>query len=145
MSVLARAQTTTSTDVAVRGVHSTWQLRGWLIRHSWLWCCRTAYYYQILLNCSISTSTLYRYRSFSQAVMQSLVLILTRLDYGNATLAGLADQSLVKLMSVLNAAARLIFMIFIIQYRTDCQRMFWHSVLNQTLKVNYATNVLLSK
>ena len=37
--------------------------------------------------------------------MQSLVvaLVLTRLDYGNATLAGLADQLLVKLQSVLNA------------------------------------------
>jgi hypothetical protein len=43
--------------------------------------------------------------------MQSLVvaLVLTRWDYGNATLAGLANQSLVKLQSVLNAAARLIF------------------------------------
>jgi len=44
--------------------------------------------------------------------MQSLVvaLILTHLDYGNATPAGLADQSLVRLQSVLNAAARLIYM-----------------------------------
>lgn len=50
-------------------------------------------------------------RSVSQPVMQSLVvaLVLTRLDYGNATLAGLANQLLVKLQSVLNAAARLIF------------------------------------
>ena len=32
------------------------------------------------------------------------------LDYGNATLAGLADKSLVKLQSILNAAARLIFL-----------------------------------
>jgi len=51
-------------------------------------------------------------RSVSKPVMQSLVvaLILTRLDYGNATLAGLANQSLVKLLSVLNAATRLIFL-----------------------------------
>jgi len=51
-------------------------------------------------------------RSVSKPVMQSLVvaLVLTRLDYGNATLAGLANQSLVKLQSVLNAAARLIFL-----------------------------------
>jgi len=41
--------------------------------------------------------------------MQSLVivLVLTRFDYGNSTLAGLAGHSL---QSVLNAAARLIFM-----------------------------------
>jgi len=44
--------------------------------------------------------------------MQSIVvaLVLTRLDYRNATLAGLANKSLVKLQSVLNAAARLIFL-----------------------------------
>ena len=39
-----------------------------------------------------------------------VALVLTRLDYGNATLAGLANQSLVKLQAVLNAAARLIFL-----------------------------------
>jgi len=51
-------------------------------------------------------------RSVSKPVMQSLVvaLVLTRLDYGNATLSGLANQSLVKLQSVLNPAARLIFL-----------------------------------
>jgi len=51
-------------------------------------------------------------RSVSKPVMHSLVvaLVLTRLDYGNATLAGLTNQSLVKLQSVLNAAARLIFL-----------------------------------
>ena len=50
-------------------------------------------------------------RYVSKQVMQSLVaLVLTHLDYGNMTLAGLADQSLVKLKSVLNAAARLIFL-----------------------------------
>ena len=44
--------------------------------------------------------------------MQSLVvaLALTRLDYGNATLARLGGQSLAKLQSVLNAGARLIFL-----------------------------------
>jgi len=51
-----------------------------------------------------------RRRSVSKPVMQSLVVALTRLDYGNATLAGLANQSLDKLQSVLNAAARLIFL-----------------------------------
>ena len=45
-------------------------------------------------------------------VMQSLVvsLVLTRLDYGNSTFAGIPGHSLAKLQSVLNAAARLIFM-----------------------------------
>ena len=50
-------------------------------------------------------------RSVSKPVMQSLVvaLVMIRLDYGNATFAELV-QSLVKLQSVLNAAARLIFL-----------------------------------
>jgi len=49
-------------------------------------------------------------RSVSNAVMQSLVvaLVLTNFDFGNATLAGLANQSFVRLQSVLSAAARLI-------------------------------------
>jgi len=38
-----------------------------------------------------------------------VTLILTRLDYGNATIAGRAHQSLIKLQSVLNVAAHLIF------------------------------------
>jgi hypothetical protein len=51
-------------------------------------------------------------RSVTQPVMQTLVvaLVLTRLDYGNATLAGITGQLLAKLQSVLNAAARLIFL-----------------------------------
>jgi hypothetical protein len=51
-------------------------------------------------------------RSVSMPVMRSLVvaLVLTRLDYGNASLAGLTGQVLFKLQSVLNAAARLIFL-----------------------------------
>ena len=50
-------------------------------------------------------------RSVTQPVMQSLVvaLVLTRLDYGNATLAGLPSKTMDKLQSVLNAAARLIY------------------------------------
>ena len=49
-------------------------------------------------------------RSVTPSVMQSLVaaLVLSRLDYGNATLAGITDQLLAKLQAVLNAAARLI-------------------------------------
>ena len=36
-------------------------------------------------------------------------LVMPRLDYGNATLAGLPDKQLSRLQSVLNAAARLVF------------------------------------
>src|SRR5664279_2654694 len=50
-------------------------------------------------------------RSVTKPVMQSLVvsLVLTRLDYGSATLAGLPMQLLDRLQSVMNAAARLVF------------------------------------
>lgn len=49
-------------------------------------------------------------RSVSRPVMTSLVvsLVLTRLDYGSATLAGLPSILLNRLQSVLNAAARLV-------------------------------------
>jgi len=49
-------------------------------------------------------------RSTSQAVLLSLVvsLVLSRLDYGNATLAGLPGNQIDRLQSVMNAAARLV-------------------------------------
>ena len=49
-------------------------------------------------------------RCVSQPVVQSLVvsLVISRLDYGSATLAGLPACQLDRLQSVLNAAARLI-------------------------------------
>jgi len=49
-------------------------------------------------------------RLVSQQVLLSLVtsLIMTRLDYGSATLAGLPAHLLNRLQSVLNAAARLV-------------------------------------
>jgi len=49
-------------------------------------------------------------RSVSPAVLQSLVvsLVLSRLDYGNATLADLPGNQLDRLQSVMNAAARLV-------------------------------------
>ena len=49
-------------------------------------------------------------RSTSQAVLLSLVvsLVLSRLDYVNATLAGLPGNQLDRLQSVMNAAARLV-------------------------------------
>jgi Reverse transcriptase (RNA-dependent DNA polymerase) len=50
-------------------------------------------------------------RSVSRPVLQSLVvaLVLYRLDYGNATLAGIPDRLCDRLQSVMNAAARPIF------------------------------------
>ena len=50
-------------------------------------------------------------RSVSDPVLQSLVvaLVLTKLDYGRATSAGLPAVQLDRLQSVLNAAARLIY------------------------------------
>src|SRR5664279_2447954 len=49
-------------------------------------------------------------RSVTKPVMQSLVvsLVLTRLDYGSATLAGLPMQLLDRLQSVMNAAVGLV-------------------------------------
>jgi len=49
-------------------------------------------------------------RSASPAVLQSLVvsLVLSRLDYGNATLAGLPGSQLDRMQSVINAAARVV-------------------------------------
>jgi len=50
-------------------------------------------------------------RSVSKAVSLSLVtaLVLSRVDYGNATLAGLPARQLCQLQSVLHAAARIVF------------------------------------
>ena len=47
----------------------------------------------------------------TRPVLQSLVvsLVMPQLDYSNATLAGLPDNQLSRLQSVLNAAARLVF------------------------------------
>ena len=50
-------------------------------------------------------------RSVPSDVFQSLIasLVLTRLDYGNATLAGISAGLTTRLQSVLNAAASMIF------------------------------------
>jgi len=50
-------------------------------------------------------------RSVTRPVLLSLVqsLVLTRLDYGNATLAGMSGRLTARLQSVLHAAARLIY------------------------------------
>jgi hypothetical protein len=50
-------------------------------------------------------------RSVSRSVLQSLVvsLVFSRLDYGNATLVGIPQYLLLRLQSVMNSAARLIY------------------------------------
>jgi len=50
-------------------------------------------------------------RSIPRSVLQSLVwsLVSLRLDYGNATLAGIPMYQLKRLQSVMNSAARLVF------------------------------------
>ena len=50
-------------------------------------------------------------RSVSRTVLQSLMssLVLSRLDYGNATLAGIPSHLIRRLQSVMNAAARMIY------------------------------------
>ena len=50
-------------------------------------------------------------RSFPRSGLQSLVssLVLQRLDYGNATLAGIPCHFTKRMQSVLNSAARLVF------------------------------------
>ena len=50
-------------------------------------------------------------RFVSRAVLLSLVtaLVLSRVDYGNAMLAGLPARQLCRLQSVLHAAARIVF------------------------------------
>ena len=62
-------------------------------------------------NLSLFIRMLYRYVEIRFSYDNLVVaLVLTHVDYGNATLAGFADQSLVKLQSVLNTAARLMFL-----------------------------------
>ena len=58
--------------------------------------------------CTSTTSTSLRLRETMTCMYQSLVvaLVLSRLDYGNATLAGLPTSLLNRLQSVINAAAR---------------------------------------
>jgi len=50
-------------------------------------------------------------RSVSIPVVQSLVtsLVISRLDYGNAKLAGIPQSLLLRLQSVMHVAARLIY------------------------------------
>ena len=84
-------------------------------------------------------------RSVLKLVMQSLVvaLVLTRLGYGNATLTGLADQSLVKLQSVLHTAARLIILSRKFNHVTPLLReLHW---LHFPERINYKLALLVFK
>jgi len=67
-------------------------------------------------------------RSVTEPVLQSLVqsLVISRLDYGGATLAGLPAVQLNRLQSVLNAAARLVFAARKFDHVTPLlQRLHW--------------------
>ncbi len=67
-------------------------------------------------------------RSLPDSVFQSIVvaLVLTRLDYGNASLAGCPAYQLRRLQAVLNAAARLVFQASHIDHVTPLlRRLHW--------------------
>jgi len=66
--------------------------------------------YAPLINDRAKTVLLYRCK-YGYHQLQTLVvaLMMTKLDYGSATLAGLPAVQLDRLQSVLNAAARLIY------------------------------------
>jgi len=74
-------------------------------------------------------------RSLSRSVLQSLVssLILSRLDYGNATLVSISSHLLSWLQSVMNTAARHIFSSSNFQHITSllCQ-LHWQKAPEQT-------------
>jgi len=74
-------------------------------------------------------------RSLTRSVFQSIVvaLVLSKLDFGNATLAGLPLYQLRRLQSVMNAAARLVFsasrydQTMPLQYFTGCTGFMRHN------------------
>ena len=83
-------------------------------------------------------------RSVSKPVMQSLVvaLVLTRLDYGNATLWTRGSVTL-KLQSILNAGARLIFLSRKFDHVTPLLReLYW---LRFPDRLNYKLALLVFK
>jgi len=73
-------------------------------------------------------------RSLTRSVFQSIVvaLVLSKLDFGNATLAGLPLYQLRRLQSVMNAAAQLVFSVsrydqIMHLYFTGCTGFVHHS------------------
>ena len=84
-------------------------------------------------------------RSVPSSVFQSLVasLVLTRLDYGNSTLAGTPAYLLRRLQSVMNAAARLIFSSSRFHHVTPLLRqLHW---LKAKERINFKLAVLVFK
>ena len=84
-------------------------------------------------------------RSGPRTVLQSLVssLVLSRLDYGNATLAGIPGHLVQRLQSVMNAAARMIFSTSRYDHITPLLRqLHWLKALKQ---IDYKLAVLMYK
>jgi len=82
-------------------------------------------------------------RSVSQSVFQSLVaaLVLTKLDFGNATLAGVPSVLLDRLQAVMNAAARLVFQSSLYDHVTPLlHRLHW---LRTPERISYKLTVLV--
>jgi len=84
-------------------------------------------------------------RSVSRSVLQSMVssLVLSQLDYGNSTLAGVSSYLLSRLQSVMNAAARLIFSSSRFQHITPLLRqLHW---LKAPERIEFKQSVLVYK
>jgi len=84
-------------------------------------------------------------RSLPRSVLQSLVtsLVLSRLDYGNATLAGISTYLLQRLQSVMNSAARLVFSSSKFAHITPLlQQLHW---LRAPERIDFKLAVLLYK
>jgi len=81
-------------------------------------------------------------RSLTKPVLLSLIvsLVMSRLDYGNATLAGSPSYMFDKLQSVLNAAARLIFSKRRFESVTPLRDLHWLRVPH---RVEYKLSVLV--
>jgi len=83
--------------------------------------------------------------SVSRPVVQSLVtsLVLSRLDYSNATLAGIPQRLLRRLQSVMNAAAQLIYSSSRFDHITPpCRQLHW---LKAKERIDFKLTVLLFK
>jgi len=84
-------------------------------------------------------------RSVPRPVLQSLVvsLVLSRLDYGNATLVGIPQHLLQRLQSVMNSAARLIYPSSRFSHITPLlQRLHW---LKAKERIDFKVAVLVYK
>jgi len=73
-------------------------------------------------------------RSVSRPMVQSLVMsiVLSRLDYGNATLAGISQHLLQRLQSVMNAAAQLIYSSSMLDHTTPLlHQLHWMKAMER--------------